>query len=374
MSTNYWIGAVIVLLLLTGGWYVFSEPKIAEGEPVRIGVVIPLTGIAAIVGENERAGIALAVKEINDSSGVNGRPLEVVIEDDHTEPKQTVTAIQKLISIDNVDALIGGTWDFLANAAISVIEQNQVVMVTPSALPDTLERTSDFLFVTHSPVAINESAVERFLAGISGNKVAIVSVNNLWGQAHLATFKKAIANSGKSLVKEIIVPQFDNNDLQTEIALIKQSNPDIIITALNFGDSVVFLRKKSELGIGGKILGDFHFIDGYNQGNIPSKFLSGTTVFVFSDPSPDFVAAYTKEYGEPPGTYADTAYDAVYVLKEAIENARGETDSASIIAGLRRVTDYRGASGLIDFSQNNYPANKLPMLKIFTDNQFVNLQ
>jgi len=95
----------------------------------------------------------LAVDEINKSGGVAGRQVQVVIEDDHTDPKQTVSAVQKLIVVDHVNALIGGTWDFLANAAIPVIDRQKMVMITPSALPDTLEKTSPYLFVTHSPVS-----------------------------------------------------------------------------------------------------------------------------------------------------------------------------------------------------------------------------
>lgn len=376
MKKVHWISiiAIVVVVSVVLGMYrnkLFWE--VANENTVRIGVVIPTTGIAAVVGENEKNGIQFAIDEINKSGGILGKTPEVVFEDDHTDSKQTVSALQKLISVDRTDVLIGGAWDFLANASIPVVEQEKKVMITPSALPDTLEKASDFLFVTHSPVSSNERAVTGFLKKTVGDRVAIISVNNLWGQAHLAMFKKSIEASGKLLVKEVTVPQFDNNDIQRELSLIKPLQPDIFVVALNFGDSSVFLQKKKELGINGKVLGDFHILDGYNQGSISKELLFDTTIFVFSDPTQEFNDKYTKVFGKQPGTYADTAYDAVYVIKQAIENSGGKTDSDSIIRGIHQITHYQGASGQIDFSQRNYPENKVPILKTFNGTEFVNV-
>lgn len=204
-----------------------------------------------------------------------------------------------------------------------------------------------------------------------GDKIAIVSVNNLWGRAHLATFKKAIEQNKKTLVKEIVVPEFDNNDIQSHLTSLKPIKPDAIIMALNYGDTVAFIQKKNALQITGKLLGDFHVADNYANGNLSKELLSDVTIFVFSDPSAHFIERYKAAYGKEPGTYANTAYDAVYVIKQAIENSGGRTDSDSIVDGLHKITSYQGASGRIDFSKNNYPANKVPLLKVFKDGQFV---
>jgi branched-chain amino acid transport system substrate-binding protein len=369
---------LIVLVIILGSIYVWwwtnnREPVPADKAPVRIGAVLPLTGIAAIVGETEQKGIELAVEEINKEGGINGRKLEIIFENDQTDPKNTVSAISKLVSVDKVVAIIGGTWDFLANAAIPVAEANKVVLVSPSALPDTLERTSSYFFVTHSPVANLEPAIVRFLSQFKNGKIVIISVNNLWGRAHLDTFKKSIQKSGNQLTKEIILPNFDNNDIQRELTLIKNLKPDAIIVALNFGDSVSFLRKKSELRVSGKVLADFHVEDNYNKGNLSEELVKDVTLFVFSDPTEDFVRKYYEKYQERPKTYADTSYDAVYVLKLAFENSE-DIESDKVLAGLRQVKNYQGASGLINFSSKNFPENKKAVLKIFKNHQFIQVQ
>src|SRR3989344_818275 len=99
-NTRYIATALIVLVLLVAGWYIFSQPKIVEGEPIKIGAVLPMTGVAANYGENQRNAMQMAIDEINAGGGVLGRPLTIVLEDDGTDPKKTVSAFQKLASVD----------------------------------------------------------------------------------------------------------------------------------------------------------------------------------------------------------------------------------------------------------------------------------
>lgn len=82
------------------------------GEPLKIGVVASFTGPGAFYGENIRKGIDFAAYEINKAGGVLGRPVKVIYEDDHTTPKDTVSAVQKLLSVDGVIAILGVQWDF----------------------------------------------------------------------------------------------------------------------------------------------------------------------------------------------------------------------------------------------------------------------
>lgn len=363
----------IAVLALGGAFYFYSQPP-QRHEPFVIGVAIPLTGIASLVGEAERDGIQLATDEINAAGGIDGRMVKLVIEDDGTDPTKSVSAIKKLIDTDHADVLIGGTWDFIANAVIPVLESEKRVMISAATLPDSLERPSQYLFEDYSSIASNQSAVERYLAGIKGDTVVTISINNTWGQAHLAMFKAAIAASGKGPAKEVVLPDFDSNDLQAQLTLIKPLQPDVILIALNFADSPNFLAKKVALGVSGKVLAHYNLENAYENGSVPKSLLNGVTVFAFSNPTSEFAEKFMQTYGKAPPDYADTAYDAVYLYKAAIENAHGKTDTDSVIAGLRKITDYQGASGRVDFSHGNYPTNKTPLLKTFDGTKFVTVQ
>ena len=345
---------IIVLVIIS------FAPKTSE-ETIKIGAALPLTGVASIHGQNERQGIDLAVKEINSAGGIDGKKIEIIYEDDTSQPPETLTAVKKLIELDNVEVIIGGTWDILANAAIPEIDQQQVVLLSPSALPDTVTQESPYFFSVHSPVSINQKAVEGFIDDNSIKTVGILVVNNPWGIAHNNMFKAAIQESGATFTEERIVQNFDNNDLSTELADFKNSEVDAIFTAINFNDMALLGRKLVELNIESKVLAHSNFKSTIEAGRLPIEAGEGVTVFKFSEPSQEFIDNFEQEYGRIPEIYSDIAYDTVYIIKEVIENYG--YSSEEILQGLKQV-DFQGASGRIYFGENNYPMNKQPILEV----------
>ncbi len=308
------------------------------------------------------------MSEINASGGIKGKRVEVVFEDDRTDSKTTVGAVNKLISVDQVPVIIGATWDYLTNAAIPVIDEHKVVMITPSTLPDTLEATSTYLFETHAPIAVHETAVKDYLSRLKTPRVVIMSINVPWGKAHLETFRKAVVAAAGIVVKEVVLPSFDNNDIQGQLTLIKLLRPDVILTALTFSDSVTFLQRRAALGMGAPALMEEKIFDLVANGSISPELMKGISAFRFSPPNETFIENYTTAYGSAPREYADTAYDAVYAIKHAIESV-GKTDSNSVRNGLKTLR-YTGASGTMDFTLHNYPENETSLLYDFKEGTF----
>ncbi len=365
LQTILWVVIIVVVVGLI--WYGLTR-KPAEEEVIKIGAVLSLTGIAQNHGQNNREGIDLAVKEINESGGVNGKEIKVIYEDDATDSKNTVTIVHKFIDIDNVDVIIGPTWDFLANAAIPVIDKGKKVTITPSVLGDTIEVTSPYFFSTFSPVAFKQKTVEKFLGEFRNQKIGIMIINSPWAVAHLETYKKAILATNNLLVKEIILSEFDNNEMSTELAILKDLNLDAILVCLNDYDSVNFLKKVKELDIQAKILGNEHFGDILKNGLLDMDTADGVYFTDLSLPSEDFITKFKEVYKKEPGLYSDTAYDTVYLIAKVIEEYG--RDSESIRQGLKKIK-YNGVSGEISFSENNYSSNKEFELILIKNGQFV---
>ena len=147
---------------------------------IRIGAVLALTGAASIHGQNEREGLELARKEINSKGGIAGKQVEIIYEDDQTDSAKSVTAIKKLVEVDNINLIIGGTWDFLANADIPVIEEGKAVLLSPSALPDTITQKSGRFFSVHSPIALHSDSMEGWMAK-TGVKMLLRSSSTIHG-------------------------------------------------------------------------------------------------------------------------------------------------------------------------------------------------
>ncbi|HLD04532.1 MAG TPA: ABC transporter substrate-binding protein [Candidatus Nanoarchaeia archaeon] len=361
MKKFVWVAFILALLLGC------SNEKITENT-INIGAVLPLTGSAAVYGQNAQHGIDLAVKEINVAGGINGKPIRVIYEDDGTEAVKSVTAIQKLIDIDGVHVIIGGVWDFLANADIPVIDQQKVLLLSPSALPDTVTQTSSYFFVFHSPVASNQVVFEKWLKLLPSKRVGAIVISNPWGLAHLDTFKKAVQATGATLIEERILPNFDNNDISTELTKFQSENLDGLFAAINFNDFLMLDRKRKELDFQSSLLAHENFADHVKSGRLDASNAEGVYVFGFSEPTPEFVTKFINAYGESPVFVGDIAYDIVYALKMAMEGSGENTDQ--IIQVLQKI-DFQGASGRIYLGDKNYPLNKKPILEKIVNGKFI---
>jgi branched-chain amino acid transport system substrate-binding protein len=363
--------AIIAIVLISRG----NKTVSLSNNSIKIGAILPMTGAGAAYGENQGNAIKLAVKEINAAGGIHGKKLEVIFEDDHTDPKTTVTSAQKLINVDKVQVMIGGVWNHLAEAVIPVIDKAKVVLVSPTVSADSLSSKSPYVVFTFPTIASNEAVFKQFLSKYHNAKIAIMIWDNTWGTAHADEFKKAIEATGNTLVKEVIMPLPDNNDVRGQLTLLKALNPDVIFTALNFGDASTFAKVKSQLGIKAVAFNHYNLASAYENGLISQKDMDGYYFFRPTPPTADFINKYKKEYRKEPNIPdADSAYDAVYVIKLALENNGGKNTPDDIISGIRKIKNYQGASGSFDYTVNNWPQNKVPYLELFKDGKFVPVQ
>ena len=336
---------------------------------IRIGAVLALTGAASIHGQNEREGLELARKEINSKGGIAGKQVEIIYEDDQTDSAKSVTAIKKLVEVDNINLIIGGTWDFLANADIPVIEEGKAVLLSPSALPDTITQKSGRFFSVHSPIALHSDSMEGWMAKTGVKKVAAIVVNNPWGLAHMAAIEDAAKMQGVDIILEEKLPSFDQNDLSTVLTKVSASGADGLFIAANFDDSALLAKKRSELSIKMPILSGENFYTALATGKIDKKDAEGVYALKFESGQSDFPNRFEKEYGKSPDIYSDTAYDALYAFKAAIEKADSQ-DPDRIIQSLHEISS-DGASGKIFFGDKNYPENKKSVLGTIRDGKWI---
>ncbi|MEK6959579.1 MAG: ABC transporter substrate-binding protein [Nanoarchaeota archaeon] len=336
---------------------------------IRIGAVLALTGAASIHGQNEREGLELARKEINSKGGIAGKQVEIIYEDDQTDSAKSVTAIKKLVEVDNINLIIGGTWDFLANADIPVIEEGKAVLLSPSALPDTITQKSGRFFSVHSPIALHSDSMEGWMAKTGVKKVAAIVVNNPWGLAHMAAIEDAAKMQGVDIILEEKLPSFDQNDLSTVLTKVSASGADGLFIAANFDDSALLAKKRSELSIKMPILSGENFYTALATGKIDKKDAEGVYALKFESGQSDFPNRFEKEYGKSPDIYSDTAYDALYAFKAAIEKADSQ-DPDRIIQSLHEIS-FDGASGKIFFGDKNYPENKKSVLGTIRDGKWI---
>ncbi|MFA5022989.1 MAG: ABC transporter substrate-binding protein, partial [Candidatus Paceibacterota bacterium] len=127
------IAIVVIALIIIGFWYYGAKPATPNVTgPIKIGAILSLTGDAAAQGDYALKAIKLAEEEINKNGGVNGRSVQVVIEDDQTTAKDATTAFSKLINVDKVDGVIGSLWDFTTQPLIPLALTSSTTLISPT--------------------------------------------------------------------------------------------------------------------------------------------------------------------------------------------------------------------------------------------------
>lgn len=316
-----------------------------QNPSIKIGAVYSLTGGGSIRAEIGQKAVSLAVKEINNAGGINGRPVEVLFEDSKTIPGDAVSAYNKLRNIDKVDIIIGDVFSFTTNALIPLTLRDKQILISPSVMDKSVEASSPF-FYTLAPRA--ESLRKAYNDFFDINKdvktVFILCRDDAWGHLHLDLWKEIIKARGLTIIGEICQNDFGHN-YYLEATKIKAKKPDaVIITYLL--DNV--LRRLKEQNISTKILTTIHLEESIKIRNLAAEYTEGTFLALWPATA-KFEEAYKKMYGEPPFLDAHNHYDIIYSIAAAYQK-----NPTNLLAGLQQVK-FEGASGLIDFTNSSNP-------------------
>jgi branched-chain amino acid transport system substrate-binding protein len=325
-------------------------------DPIKIGMVVPLTGAIADAGRYGLQGAKLAVEEINAGGGVLGRPLELIVEDDQTLNPTTVLAFTKLADNKDIVAFLGPTRSTQIQAiAPSVLQSARPVMI--GGTDPTLTRSGNpWLFRfrpndTYTARAMAEFGVEK----LGKQKWAIVHATDAFGTNAKSLFTEALKARGITPV--MTEGQPNSSPDYTAVALaVKQSGADILATFITFEpDVAIFARQLKQLGVNVVWLGS-PSITTTTARKLAGAALYGT--YAVADFHPDanaeakaFAEKYAGLYKTTPDFFASWPYDAVHLLAKAI-TAAGDTAPEKIRQALLAIKAYRGVEGTYNFDAN----------------------
>ena len=335
------IGVLILVVVLIVNLF-GEKPQ----QTVKIGAVLSLTGMAAVDGQNIKDGIEFAKKEL----AKDGVTLEVVYEDDATEPAKTVSAVTKVATIDSVDAIIGPTWSFLSAAAASTIQEKKIVSYNPANTSEHVEGQSDYFLFGAPKNSLKEDPSTKWLKTQNAKKVAIVLEQGAWGDSHLPPFENAIKNSGGELViTERIAFGATGADIQTIVAKLKDKNVDAVLFTGFDASTAIFINKMEEILPGTSVLAATEIAKKHNEEGKINVEEKDNIYVVIPSASKQFQDAFEKEYGRLPGSYADRAYDGVMMIVKAKLEKQEGVDLNQYI----RTMNYKGYMGTYTFDSNN---------------------
>jgi branched-chain amino acid transport system substrate-binding protein len=355
--TKWVIGAVIAVLIVWG-YSMFKDqsgPVVVEPvsvkpvvmEPIKIGATLPLTGEAASYGEGTKAGIDLALKEVNDAGGINGRKLEIVYEDDKCS-KDGVTAIQKLVTIDKVDAIIGPVCSAAGGPGLPIAQAAKVPVIFWASAPH-LTKIGDYMFRTYPSDAFQgEFAAGYLFNNLKKQKVAILYVKNDWGQGIRDVFVSEFEKLGGKIVFDDGVLQ-DTKDFKTVLTKLKQSDPDSIYLPVYPAGGAIAVKQMKDLAISLPILGGDAF-DAEEFLKIPQA--EGVMYLIGKLNNPDeFKARVKVATGKDSIVFTPLGYDGIKILAQIIKEVG--TDKQAIRDSLAKLRYTEGITmPMIDFDEN----------------------
>jgi branched-chain amino acid transport system substrate-binding protein len=316
---------------------------LAQSGPIRIGVVTPLTGTYAGIGEQVKWGLNLAAKEINASGGVMGRQLELIYEDSEANPAVATQKAEKLFQTNKVDFLTGTVNSGATLAVGQVAERNNKLMATTVSFADSITgaRCSPNVFRVNGRAGMQANALSAWLASTKpGAQVFYLGPDYEMGRSTVSAFKAAAESKGAKSVGELFAP-LDNKDYSPFFGQIRSAKPNVIYTSVAGNDTVRLFSQMAEFGVSRnvQIVGASGTVTGQNMaaiGKAADGFVTGAGYSTLIDTAENkkFVAAFKAENKADPDLYGADSYGVLFFYKAAVEKAKG-TDTDAVRTAMR---------------------------------------
>jgi branched-chain amino acid transport system substrate-binding protein len=226
----------------------------AQQAPLKIGVIQPLSGPVAASGNYVRMGAEIARDWINAKGGVNGRRLELVIEDNKSDPKEAASAAEKLIVRDKVPAIMGAWGSSMTLAAMPKLEEYGVPMVVETSSAATItKRGNPWVFRISPPSEMEALGLERYVDKLAVKRADFLAVNTDWGRGAVSAFGDMLKKKGAAVTNAEFMDQAAT-DMNAQITKIKGSGSDTLFLTTSVEQITLVLKQAQEQRLQRKIV------------------------------------------------------------------------------------------------------------------------
>lgn len=352
---------VVIFLLLVAS---SLTGNVVKEQTIKIGFIGPLSGDVSSLGQNAKIGVEMAVEEINSNGGINGKQIEVIYEDTKCNAKEAVNAGNKLINVDNVNAIIGGLCSSETISVAPIAEQSKTPLISYCSSAPGISSAGDYTFRVYPSDSFQGKYLAEYLYNVEGKR----KVSILYCLAdYCLGVKEQFEKRFKELGGEILVQEASDSttkDFKAELTKVSKSNSDAIFIAHYTEANLVFFRQYKELGLAVPIYSTEVLDDPVvsNSNIVPD----GTKYSLIASASTEFQELLNSRTGkETTSLCASQAYDAVKLIEIAIMKAG--IDSENIKNELYNIKDFQGSSGVIGFDNNGDLLSANYQVKIFSN-------
>jgi branched-chain amino acid transport system substrate-binding protein len=358
MRKSFGLGAGMILL---GAALLMVIPTMALGQtkaPVKIGVILPMTGPAALYGEQTNRGVQLAAKLLNDAGGIlGGRQVKILLEDDQANPVEGVNAVKKLMNRDGTKLITGGVNSSVSLAELQVTKESGLLhIVTVSVAPAIREQGHPSLFALQPTNVTKAEFALPWIAQVLKPKSVVHLVENTdYGKVELDALQKHWGASGPKIIATEIF-QLGESDFTIHLNKFKAMKPDLFYLTTAAPSTIgAILKQAYEIGFKAPI-----FLATGNL-NMDVVRLAGPTaegvmctdyyINILDTPAnKKFVKDYEEMFKKPPEKMEMLGYESITVLSKALDMAGTDTDVKKISDTLRK-NKWQSPRGEIVFDQ-----------------------
>ncbi|MEK7722911.1 MAG: ABC transporter substrate-binding protein [Acidobacteriota bacterium] len=360
---------IFIVLFLT----LFSSVFAQTDETIKVGIFADMTGQTASFGVSTLSGIKMAADEINAKGGINGRKIELILEDNQGLPENTKTVVQKLIKEKKVHALLGEVLSTNSLAAAPIAQAAKIPMISPSSTNPRVTKVGDYIFRTCFIDDFQGEAMAKFaFETLKMRRIALLTdFNSDYAKGLSESFATTFTRLGGRIISQKTYFQGDE-DYSQQLLAIKKTNPQAIYLTGYYNSVGVIAKQARAMKITAPILGG----DGWDS---PSLFeLSGNSLnnsYItdhFSLESPNekvkkFSTDYKNLYGLDADGFAALAYDAMYVLADSVQRAKS-TESQKLREAIATTKNFDGVTGKITINNSRNADKPVVILKLQNPN------
>ena len=337
-----------------------SNESSNNGETIKIGALLPTTGVYASLGQNLLNGMELYFEENNWE--IAGKKIEVIHEDSEADPQVSLRKLRKLTDQDNIDILTGPVSTAVAYALRDEVDKKKLPYLVSHAGGNDLVRSkrSDYIWrSSFSSWQIGHSMGEWAYENV-GKKIYLTAADYAFGHEVAEAFKEAYTKAGGEIVDEVY-PPLGNNDFSSYLAKMNRDDIDGIYAFYAGSDAVRFVQQYEEYGLKGKIpligSGWLNAEDTRPQQKLASEGIKSTLFWDYNLDTPEnkaFVEAYEKKFDQRPSIESLEGYDAAMIIGKAIESLNGDvSDSEKLVEAISNV-ELTSPRGPIKFDKETH--------------------
>lgn len=333
--------------------------------PLKIGILVTLSGPGAVLGQQARDGFLLALHQRGDKLG--GRPTEVVVADDELKPDVAVTRVKKLLESDKVDFVVGPIFSNVLGAIFKPVTESGTILISPNAGASVFagKACSPDFFVTSYENNQVHAVLGKYAQDKGYKRAFLMAPNYQAGKDSIAGFKSMFKGE---VIEEDFVP-LSQLDFQADLARIAAAKPDVIFAFMPGGLGVALVKQFHQSGLADKI----PFLSAFtvDESTLPAEQDAALGLFGGMTWAPSmtnaanktFVDAYLAAYHSVPGSYAMQGYDAAQSIDAALKKTGGSTADKAAVRTAMRAADFASPRGAFRFNTNGYPIQDFYLVK-----------